>query len=47
MKTFNSSFNEIEEMELELIFEMMAVKNKIEENDQEPKDNIKYIDEVL
>ena len=44
MKTFNSSFNEIE---LELIFEMMAVKNKIEENDQEPKDNIKYIDEVL
>ena len=47
MKTFNSSFNEIEEMELELIFEMMAVKNKIEENDQEPKDNLKYIDEVL
>lgn len=46
MKSFQMSFEEIDNIELELLLELIATQNKIEES-LLPENEIKSIDEVL
>ena len=46
MKAFNSSFEQIDKMDLELLFELVAVQNKVAES-LLPENKLVYIDEIL
>ena len=46
MKSFNMSFEEIDNMELELLLELIATQNKVDES-LLPENKLVSIDEVL
>lgn len=46
MKSFNMSFDEIDNMDLELLLDLICTQNKIDES-LKPENEIKSIDEVL
>ena len=46
MKAFNSSFEQIDNMDFELLLELVSVQNKVEES-LLPENQKVYIDEIL
>lgn len=47
MKTFNSSFSEIEEMELDLLLDLINVNEKITDDVKSNKNKKVFIDDIL
>ena len=46
MKAFRMSFEEIDELELDVLLDLIKVQNKIEES-RNPQNRTVYIDEIL